>query len=252
MRIQNFTIQRTYEIVCKAFLPETPHIRHVILGVHGFAGDKESSMLRKLANELVEHEAAVICFDFPAHGESPVHEAELTVENCKKDLLAVARHIEEQYPDAQKSVFATSFGGYIALLCSHQLPAYRYILRAPAITMPDLLLTNILQISEDAWKAQTYIECGFERKIKLPYSFYGELQAQEPLLKRPFQRDIHIFHGDQDDIVPLDIALSFANMNKNTEVTIIKGADHRFKHTGEMERIVAKTMQILGIDSPCL
>lgn len=49
-----------------------------MIGVHGFAGDKESSMLEKLADSFCLHNSAVITFDFPAHGSSYVGEEMLT------------------------------------------------------------------------------------------------------------------------------------------------------------------------------
>ena len=246
MRIKKFSIQRKYEIICKAFLPKVGDIKTVIIGVHGFAGDKESSMLNKLAEGLVESGAVLICFDFPAHGESPVTESELTVENCKKDLLAVAEYIKEIYPNAQKGIFATSFGGYISLLCYDSLVDFKFVLRAPAITMPSLLLNNVLKICENDFKTQGFIDSGFERKIRLPYSFYTELKEQKDLLNKDFERQIHIFHGDMDDIVPLEVVSNFANKNRNSTLFVIKGAGHRFKNAGEVEIIVAKTRQIFA------
>lgn len=247
MRIEKISIQRKYEIMCKIFMPENANVKSAIIGVHGFAGDKESSMLNKLAEGVVESGSVLICFDFPAHGESPVNETELTVENCKKDLLAVVEYINDKYPKTQKSIFATSFGGYISLLCYDLLTEFNYILRAPAITMPDLLLNNVLKISAETFKTQEFVDCGFERKIRLPYSFYTELQLQENLLHKDFERPIYIFNGDMDDIVPLELILTFANNHKSTELFLIKGADHRFKNVGEIEKIVATTQQILRI-----
>ncbi|MBR5280769.1 MAG: alpha/beta fold hydrolase [Clostridia bacterium] len=246
MRIERFSLQRKYEIMCKMFVPVNCEVQTVIIGVHGFAGDKESSMLHKLAEGVVESSGSVlICFDFPAHGESPVNELEFTVENCKKDLLAVAEYITELYPDTQKNIFATSFGGYISLLCYDMLADFKFLLRAPAIKMPDLLLNNVLKISENTFRSKRFIDCGYERKIRLSYSFYTELQEQEDLFNKDFRKTIYLFQGDRDDIVPLEVVSTFVNNNKNTELIVIPGADHRFKNAGEIETIVAKTKQIL-------
>lgn len=98
MHIRYFSIQRAYEIKCKIFLPEDQNVKSLIVGVHGFAGDKESSMLEQLAQECSINETALICFDFPAHGESPVQEDMLTIENCKNDLLDVLSHAKSLYP----------------------------------------------------------------------------------------------------------------------------------------------------------
>ena len=126
--IKYFSIERKYPIKCKAFLPSSGNIRTVILGVHGFAGDKESSMLSELAKHVDQKDGALICFDFPAHGDSDRQENDLTVENCINDLLAVAEWIEDTFPIAEKFIFATSFGGYISLLSLSRLQNYKVIL----------------------------------------------------------------------------------------------------------------------------
>ena len=77
-----FDISDDYEIKCKLFLPESGVIKRVILGVHGFAGDKESSMLSRLAESAVLAENALICFDFPEHEESAQSVDSLTIANC--------------------------------------------------------------------------------------------------------------------------------------------------------------------------
>ncbi len=247
MKTQCFSIHRAYEIVCKRFSPDSDVIEHIIIGVHGFAGDKNSSMLEKLAAEVCEKKAALICFDFPAHGDSPVGENMLTVENCKQDFLAVADYIMQNYPQARKTVFATSFGGYISLLCAEKLVNTSFVLRAPAITMPKVLLENVLQLSAADFQRVGSVVCGFERPITLPYAFYDELTRQDDLFQKPFPAPMLIIHGDCDDIVPLGDIMAFADAHKNVRLKVIRGADHRFKHTGELEQIVALTTGFTGI-----
>ncbi len=247
MNIIKFSIYRQYEIMCKLFLPKIDNIKHIIIGVHGFAGDKESSMLEVLADQCADNATALICFDFPAHGASPVDENMLTVENCKEDLLAIANYVRERYPNAEKSIFATSFGGYISLLCYEKLSEFGLVCRAPAITMPELLLTTVLKISPESFKEVGFVDCGFERSMRLPYSFYEELLRQEKPSLQNETKPVLIIHGDSDDIVPLEVIREFSDIHKNVELYVIKGADHRFKNAGEPEKIVTATRRFLGI-----
>lgn len=241
-----FSLFRDYEIKCKQFIPENKSVRNVIIGVHGFAGDKESSMLLKLAESCEEYGVSLICFDFPAHGESPADEKMLSVDNCRKDLLCVAEHVLKEYPDIPKSIFATSFGGYITLLSSSFLEEFQLVLRAPAVTMPKLILDSVLCISADDFKNKGFIDCGFERRIKLPYSFYEELLQQDDLLMKKIERSMLIMHGDCDDIVPLSDIIAFSDNRKGVSLEIINGADHRFKKNGEIEKVVLLTKEFLG------
>lgn len=253
MNIVYFSINRDYEIKCKLFSPKNQDIKNVIIGVHGFAGDKESSVLEQLAFACSENGTALIGFDFPAHGESPVQEDMLTIENCKNDLLDVLSHVKSLYPYASISIFATSFGGYITLLCADKLEDFPLVLRAPAVSMPKILLENVLKISAGKFRKAGFVVCGFERKIPLPYSFYEDLLQQENILKKEIHQRSLILHGDRDNIVPLSDILGFCKMQKNTKLEIIHSADHRFKNTGEIEKIIRYTknfiyIQFLGED----
>ena len=242
--IKYFSIERKYPIKCKAFLPSSGKVETVILGVHGFAGDKESSMLSELAKSVDQMDGALICFDFPAHGDSDGREDELTVENCVHDLLTVAEWIEDAYPTAEKFIFATSFGGYISLISLRTLTNYKVILRAPAVTMPKVLLESVLKISAEQFEEFGAVECGFERKITLPYSFYKGL-LQYDLCSLKFDNKTLVFHGDKDDIVPIEDVMEFCESRENVNLIIIKNADHRFKNPGEIESIVSETVQFM-------
>ncbi len=245
MKTKYFYINNQYEISCKLFTPDDENISNIIVGVHGFAGDKESSMLGKLSATVCLYSTALICFDFPAHGASPVGENMRTIKNCKNDLCAVVDYISNQYPNANKSIFATSFGGYISLLCADKLAKMPFVLRAPAVTMPKVLLENVLKVTAEDFKTREIIECGFERPIKLPYSFYEELSSQGKIGEKQITLPILIIHGDCDDIVPLSDIEVFAVSQNNVTLQVLHGADHRFKNAGEMERVIDLTKRFL-------
>jgi len=247
MRIEYFSVKREYEIKCKIFLPENQDAKNVIVGVHGFAGDKESSVLKQLAFACSGSGTALICFDFPAHGDSPVTEELLTIENCKRDLCAVVDYTLYNYADANISIFATSFGGYIALQCAEIYTDLPMVLRAPAVTMPRLLLENVLKISEADFEKAGFVECGFERQIKLPYAFYEDLIQQENVIKKKIEQPSLILQGDCDDIVSISDVMEFCKIQSNTQLEIICGADHRFKNVGDIDKIIFYTKKFLNM-----
>ena len=236
-----FAIFHTYEVKCKLFLPGNGVIKRIILGVHGFAGDKESSMLSRLAESATLEETALVCFDFPAHGESAHTEDLLTIANCVQDLLCVAEWTRDQYPDAERYIFATSFGGYISLLCTNELSDFSFVLRAPAVTMPKCLLNSVLKVTREEFERGGVLQCGFERKINLPFAFYEEMLQYDPI-KKDYQQQMLIIHGDSDDVVPYSDVVLFCQRHPQMKFITIKGADHRFKKPGEVERIIDETM----------
>lgn len=138
-----------------------------------------------------------------------------------------------------------SFGAYISLLSSDKLENYKMILRAPAVTMPRVLLESVLKTTPEEFENRKVIECGFERKIKLPYSFYESLTRHDPFAKE-YGNDILVIHGGKDDIVPLTDVESFVKSRDGVKLFVIKDADHRFKNKGEIELIVHETIMFMN------
>ena len=225
-----------YPISCKSYVSEF-QANGIILGVHGFAGDKESSALKSLAKVSGERGTSLICFDFPAHGASEASDDMLSVKNCIDDLLLMAELCRKEHPNERKFLFATSFGGYIALLCGNKLKDFSIVLRAPAVTMAEHILTDLLNTTPEAFKKAGTIIYGFDRKICLPFSFYEELQKYR-IADCVCDNPMLIIHGDIDDVVPYHDIIDFCSCHKNAVLRTVHGADHRFKKAGEIKQVI--------------
>ena len=231
---------RRHPIPCKLYSGEdATSVRYVILGVHGFCGDMESSALRMLAQALTPHDAVLLCFDFPAHGSSPAEGDAFTLEDCRDDLCTVAEHIRRTYPAANYGLFATSFGGYMALLCAEMLPEFRMALRAPAVPFANVLLQNVLHISREDFGAAGKVTCGFERKLDVSYAAYARF-AEHEICERVYHRPLLVFQGTRDDVVPYDAVAAFCARQPNARLVTVENGDHRFKRPGDMERVIAE------------
>lgn len=226
-----------YNIDCMGYFPENDTVKGFVIGVHGFLGDKDSSALRMFAGEMTNDDYVLFCFDFPSHGKSETDSSELTVANCKTDLLCLCKYAETLFPVTDKCIFATSFGGYITLLCMQELKNYKIILRAPAVTMPEHILTDILHISSEKLKSMKSIICGFDRKVDIAYAFYEELQLNK-VANVNFDREMLIIHGNADNIVPPEDIEKFCSVNPSIRLCVIDGADHRFKKPGELKEVI--------------
>lgn len=228
-----------YNIPCKLFEP-TNNVEFVVIGVHGFAGDKDSSILAGLANSLCKRNGALICFDFPAHGKSEAEDNYLRVNNCKRDLLQVVAHASNLYPNKKYGIFATSFGGYITLLCADKLKNYRKVLRAPAVTMADSFIEKIIPISKKEFLENGSAICGFERKMFVSSEFYADL-LENPI-KIP-DEPLMIIHGTKDDIIPYKAVLKLTEEYTNITLISVNGADHRFKRLGDISLIINSSLE---------
>lgn len=232
---------KKYNIDCDASIPEKVTI--VVIALHGFAGDKKSGCILSLKERVVSEGIGLITFDWPGHGESEVGGEELTVANCLDDLDTVYRYVKENYPAVRDIVaFATSFGGYLALLYHHEHPgAFRHvILRAPAIRMGTVLEQNIMTPEMNHEVAEKgYFDFGYERVMKVTKSFLDEVMKNDvvALYKGEICPDIDIIHGTVDDFVPIRDSIEFCEEH-HIPLHKIEGADHRFKGPGQIEEII--------------
>ena len=73
-------------------------MKEIIIACHGFAGDKESSAIEALADEMNRNNVGVICFDFPGHGKSEVDADNIESFREKIQLLTGLEDSENERP----------------------------------------------------------------------------------------------------------------------------------------------------------
>lgn len=235
-------------IHCKIFEPKE-EIQKVLIAIHGFCGDCDSSVVASLANGLDGQGVVVLCFDLPCHGKDK-KTAELRVEDCFGYISEIIKFAKQKYSETQVSFFATSFGAYLLLNYIGKFGAdfEKIILRAPAIYMYDVLVSKILkeQGYSNADIHQRSIELGYERKVLCDKVFLNELKNNN-LENFYFSRHIDIIQGDKDDVVDIrDNEKFFKKHLKNYSLNYIRGADHRFKNDGEVDKIVSICKNVLN------
>lgn len=228
------------QVPCKIYDPDCGPIRRVLIGVHGFCGDKDSSVIAAVAEEMGFYQTATISFDLPGHGESPLPGRSLNLENCHRSLMTAVDLARELYPAAEEwCIMATSYGAYITLLAMDELKDLlghiKLTLRAPAVRMAETFLT-MARCSQEQLLKKGRVVCGFGKKMEIPYSFYEELAIHNAMAN--YDMPMMILQGDQDDIVlPRDVEF-FRLLNEQAKLVMFPGTDHRFKGEGELDMIV--------------
>ena len=121
--------------------------KDVIIMCHGFGEDKDNPISRLIVQMILDKGIGVVTFDFPIHGESKAKIDEFTVENCVSDINTIRDYVKRNFPEKDISLFATSFGGYIAINSFLDgNVSYKYvILRSPAVNMKDVLKNSLLK-----------------------------------------------------------------------------------------------------------
>ncbi len=215
----------------------------ILLCLHGFGGDKNSSVISRLLDELSPLGIGVMAIDWPAHGMSDAKDDDLTVENCLDDIDLIMNRMKVEYPDRRIDCFATSFGGYLATLYRncHDDAFDKMVLRSPALRMDKVFSSLIGEQMIKRMRQGERIEIGFERKMKLGISFFDDLvsnNAYDVIVKDP--QNVLILQGDMDDVVPPEETRRYAERN-SIPIEWFVGTDHRYKKTGEMEHIIQVT-----------
>lgn len=233
----------------KIYLPESD-INEIIIGIHGFSGDKESSVLTRLSKEFNERSKALVVFDLPCHGEND-NTKPLNLGECVNAIKTIFDYVKTQYKNTPISVFATSFGGYLALnyLSKNAEKLHKLILRAPAIYMYEALTNAILtehNLNIEDLNKPTNL--GYERPILIDKKFIEDLNCSRLDEARTTNHFVYILQGKKDDIINYkDNARFFTQYYPNKHKFIyFENADHRFKKPGELDRIVSETLAILN------
>lgn len=231
------------QIPCKIYEPGFSEVDQVIIGIHGFSGDKDSSLLRAVAEEMFFYKTAMITFDLPGHGESPVFPLDITLRSCRESLLAVAGYARELFPQAEKfGIFASGFGAYISLLSmddlKERLGRIKIVLRSPSVRMSDSFLLMARHSEEDFLK-KGRVDCGHGRKMEIPFSFYEDLRSNNAMAD--YDMPMMILHGEQDDVVRMEDIEYFRLLNGKSRLVIIPDAGHHLNRDFEMDMMVDLT-----------
>lgn len=243
------------KIPCVICQPDHMPANQVILGVHGFGGSKNDPIQTSIAEEMGLYGSAMVRFDFPAHGESPVSDRAFTLENCENSLLAVAAMAKKEFFGIEDfCIFATGFGAFVTTLVLEELQeilgSIKLVLQTPDFHMADTLLA-MQNVTEEYFRSKGRMTYGSDAwKIEIPYSFYEELRAQ--IVYNSFSVPMLLIHGELDDLVKLEDVQQFRSMNDQAKLVIIPGAGHRFLNEGGWDMVLDLVRDWFGFEQVLL
>ena len=237
--------QDGFELPMKVTEPDFGSISRCILGVHGFCGHKGSEVLQSISEEMGLFGAVTVCFDLPCHGENPMTEKDLSLNNCEMALLTAAQWARDTYPDVPMCLFATGFGAFITVLCLDGLHTIlgddlRLVMQTPDFRMADSLL-SMKNLTEEAYLRQGRVLVGriSDRKVEVGFRFYEQLKMATTYAD--FGMPMLLIHGECDEVVKLEDVKHFRRLNEQAKLVIIPGADHQFRGEGQWDMVVDLT-----------
>ena len=231
------------KIPVKITYPDTGAPRRVVLGVHGIGGSTEDHIQQSLAEEMGFFSAAMVRFDMPCHGASPLTGEDFRLHLCVRSLLAAARLAKETFPQTQGlCVFATGFGAYVTLTALEELleieEDIRLVVQTPSVMMHQTLL-NMLRLNRETLRSMAKHTLMAPRPLTVTYDLYEELRHN--IVMGPQPVPMLILHGEHDRYISMDHIQNFRRVNDGSKLVIIPGDSHQFKEEGAWDMVLDLT-----------
>lgn len=196
----------------------------LLVFIHGAPGNvlnykkyHEDSLLNKKYN--------ILSYDRPGYGTRKGGRAITTL----KGQSAVLREVVAHYPSPSLVLFAHSFGGAIALhFAGQNKNVKRMLLCAVAVDPEKEKYFWFSKIGK--WRfTRLFLPRYLKTTGSEKYSHEEELNKLHPLLKN-VNCEVSIYHGDKDEVVPLENVdyLKRELTNSRLTITVFKNTDHFF------------------------
>ena len=231
------------KIHCVYSEPEDGDIRRIVLGVHGIVGSARDAIQVGIAEEMDMYYSATVRFDFPGHGESPMSDEYLTLQNCVDSLMTVGQWARDRYPDVEDlCIFATGFGAYVTLIALQDLQEMpgkvKLVVQTPSVRMHETLLA-MHKMTRPTLEAMGQATFKTKKPITVTYDFYRELEEHIALTTYPIP--MLILHGEEDSYIRMHDIQQFHRINEQSELVIIPGTSHRFLEEGAWDMVLDLT-----------
>lgn len=232
------------EIYGVACLPKDKRNYPMVIFSHGYNGSY--SNFEEYGEYLAAKGIGTYYFDFcggSAGARSSMATDKMSVFTQQEDLEAVLSEVQKWKEVDKENIFAfgVSQGGLVTALTAeaHKQELRGVLLLYPAFCIPDdwrRKYHTVSNIPEQVpfWGmtiGKSYIESAFE--INLAADIGG------------YDREVLIFHGDQDDIVSQDYSLNISKQYQHARTVIFPGEGHGFTEAAT-QKVLEMTWQFIN------
>ncbi len=218
-----------YDIYGILYTPNTKEEKiPVVILSHGFKGTHAG--METYAENLAEHGYAAYIYDFCGGGilsRSDGATTEMSVLTEKEDLKAVMRMIRQQKTlDADRLyLLGASQGGAVSAMTAADLPdeIAGMILLYPALCIP----ADAGKRCPDPTNIPETMDIMGMTVGKVYHADVIDMDIYEEI--KGYDKDVLIFHGDADEIVPISYSEQAESLYPHAELVTMPGADHGFE-----------------------
>ncbi|WP_027824919.1 alpha/beta hydrolase [Lactobacillus psittaci] len=232
-----FTLKRDgLNIVCEQLNPFGERYDLAII-MHGFTANRNTDLLKQLAQNLCNENVSSIRFDFNGHGESDGAFKDMTVLNEIADANCVLSYVKTNPHINHIYLVGHSQGGVIASMLAGLYPDLidKLVLLAPAACLKDDALAGSTQgVSYNPKKIPDIIPY----KGKELGGFYLRIAQNLPIYEtsKNFTGPVCLIHGKSDQVVDYKYSQKYHDIYENSTLHLIE-ADHRFTGDSQKEAI---------------
>jgi len=195
----------------------------LVIGSHGLFSDKNSPKQIQLAQQCNRNRIAFFRFDHRGCGESNAPFEEVTSLDARcTDLIAAANMLSARGDLGDRvGLFGSSLGGAVCLAAARQVKPVAVITWAAPVRSIDIVDSKAdLKTAENA-------DMLFKKN---PYDISNQLSEI---------RNILIFHGEVDEIVPLSHATEiFERVKEPKKIILFPHSDHRMSHPADQQEFI--------------
>ena len=203
--------------------------------MHGFTANRNTDLLRQIADDLRDENVASVRFDFNGHGESDGKFEDMTVCNEIADGKAILDYVRTDPHVRDIFLVGHSQGGVVASMLAGLYPdvVKKVVLLAPAAQLKDdALKGNTQGTTYDPNHIPEIVPLvGNKLGMKLG-GFYLRTAQVLPIyeISKRFTNPVSIIVGSNDEIVNPKYSKKYHQVYQNSELNLIDGADHSFTH----------------------
>lgn len=197
----------------------------VVVGSHGLASDGDSPKQIELARHCNRFGIAYFRFHHRGCGTSEGLFSEVTsLENRRQDLLdAVETIMNHPATGDRLALFGSSMGGTASIFASQELSSEAYVLVAAPV-----FGNTLTRPPKETTEAHD-----------LDMSFYERFLSFDMTPFLPGMKNVLIFHGDEDNVVPIKNGRTIYDMVQDPKRLIVQNkGDHRISDPVHQEEFI--------------
>lgn len=201
--------------------------------MHGFTANRNTDLLKQIADNLRDENVASVRFDFNGHGESDGKFENMTVCNEIADAQAILEYVRTDPHVRDIFLVGHSQGGVVASMLAGLYPDIikKVVLLAPAAQLKDDALKGNTQGAKyDPNHIPPLVPLVGQKLGMKVGGFYLRTAQILPIyeVSARFTRPVSIIAGTNDQVVDPKYAKKYDEIYQNSKLQLIKEADHRF------------------------